>query len=91
MKHYATNISNKSNLLYQKIESEAYIAKGVIEEYHKAKGTHVAKGMCYSIPLRGDRVNPNYCTNSQFTAHQRITCSKSTTETLKASSEITHG
>ena len=47
--------------------------------------------MCCYIDLRGNQVNPNYCTNWQFVAYQRITCSKLTTETLKTSSDIVHG
>ena len=32
--------------------------------------------MCYSIPLRGNRVSPNYSNQWQFTVHQGITYSK---------------
>ena len=55
----------QNNLSYQKIESPLFIArsKGLIGEYNKTKGMCEAKVMCYSIPLIGDEVNPNYCTN----------------------------
>ena len=57
-------------------------SKGHIGKYNKLKGIHYGKAMCYSIPIRGDQVNPSYCTNWQFIAHQGITCSN-LTETSK--------
>ena len=37
--------------------------------------------ICYSIPLRGDRINPSYYTNWKLTACQGITYSELETET----------
>ena len=67
-------------------------SKDLFREYNKTKGKRDAKAMCllFHSP-RGNLVNPNYCPNWLFISHQGITCSKSTTKTSKASSEITHG
>ena len=73
------------NLAYQKNENPGVVAKSkcLIGEYNKIKGMHNAEVRCYSIPLRGNQVNPSYCKNWQFIANQGITCSKSITETSK--------
>ena len=89
----ATNVSNKITYTIKLIKNPAFIAKSkdLLGEYNKTKETRYAMAMCYYIALRGNQVNPNYCTNWQFVAYQRITCAKITTETLKTSSDIVHG
>ena len=47
------------------IKNPAFIAKSkdLLGKYNKTKGTRDVVAMCYSIALRGRRVNSNYCTN----------------------------
>ena len=47
------------------IKNPALIAKskGLLGEYNEAKTTRDAMAMCYFIPLRSARINPNYGTN----------------------------
>ena len=80
---YHPNVFNKITYLPKLIKNPAFIAKsnGFQENRTNEKGTHNVMVICYSIPLRGDRINPSYNTNWKLTACQGITYSKLATET----------
>ena len=58
-------IQQNNLFYYKKVKNLAFKAKskGLLGKYNKTKGTRNVMAMCYSIPLRGDQINPNYCTN----------------------------